>query len=62
MTIKQTVRIDLYRLVADAVGRGISYGWARAHKHNNTPEAEAVKQDIEDAILSELCEVIQFDE
>lgn len=62
MSVRQVVRIDLYRLIADAVERGIAYGWSRAYKHTDTPEPDSVKQDIEDAVMNELCEFIQFDE
>jgi hypothetical protein len=37
-------------------------GWNRAHKHDATPEDEAIRNAIEQAVLNEICEWFDFDE
>ena len=56
------MRINAYEVVARAVEEGVAYGWNRAHKHADSPFEDAIKAAIEDAVLSELCNVVQFHE
>ena len=57
-----TIRARTYPILARAVEDGIAYGWQRAHKHTDTPDADHVKDQIEQAVMSEICEVFEFDE
>lgn len=52
--------VDKYRLISEAVERGVSYGYRRAHKHTNTPSEEMIFEQIQNAILFEITEVFQF--
>ena len=56
------MKIDAYRVVSEAVEHGVRYGWRRAHKHTDTPDEETILGYIEDAVLTELCEYIRFDD
>lgn len=58
--IQDTVRVDVYRVIADAVDRGLDNGYRRAHKHADDPSKAVVKQAIYDAVMSEISEVIVF--
>jgi len=51
------LQIDIYRLVSNAVDCGVEAGWNRAHKHTDTPTPEAIKCEIESAIMNELSDV-----
>lgn len=62
MTIKHKIRVDLYRIVADAVDAGVAYGTMRAFKHTNTPSTEAIEDAVSNAVMNELCDVLMFDE
>ena len=50
-----------YFLVSDAVSRGVAYGYRHAHKHVEHPEEAALLNEIENSVLNELCDVINFD-
>jgi hypothetical protein len=51
------LQVDTYRLVSQAVEDGVTSGWYRAHKHTDTPTPEAIKCEIESAIMNELSNV-----
>ncbi len=51
-----------YNLIAQCVETGVMLGWNRAHKHDATPEDEAIRDAIEQAVLNEICEWFDFDE
>jgi len=51
-----------YNLIAQCVETGVMRGWNRAHKHDATPEDEAIRDAIEQAVLNEICEWFDFEE
>ena len=55
-----TVRINAYPVIAEAVDSGVAYGWHRAHKHTATPSDEAAIEEIAQAVMNELCDVLNF--
>jgi hypothetical protein len=56
-----SVRVRAYDVLHRAVEDGVAYGYRRAHKYSDKPEPEAVKEAIELAIMSEICEWFDFD-
>jgi hypothetical protein len=54
------VRVDVYKVVSRAVEEGIEFGWNRAHKHNDKPTPDAIKNAVYDAIMHELSDLILF--
>ena len=56
------IRVNAYRIVNDAVERGAVRGVRRAFKHTPTPGQEQIAQEVEDAVMLELCEVVKFDD
>jgi hypothetical protein len=52
---------NTYVVFSRAVEEGVRYGWNRAHKHTSTPDAESVKEEIEQAIMNSVCEFFSFD-
>lgn len=56
--VRAIVRVDAYRVIADAVERGIMWGWLHAHKHTNEPGEGAIKECMERDIMNELCEFL----
>ncbi len=58
---KTKVKADIYKILSRAVGEGITYGWNRAHKHTDNPNEETIKDEIERAVMNEICEVIKTD-
>lgn len=61
MPKKVKVKLNAYRQISEAVDRGISWGIAHAHKHVENPDEELLKHHLENDIMNELCEVIDFD-
>lgn len=56
------LRVRAYEVLRRAVEDGIDYGWMRAHKHTDTPSQHAIKNEILQGILNEVCEWFAFDE
>ena len=56
------LRANTYTAMDAAGERGILYGWRRAHKHTDTPGAEAIQGDLQQAIMAEICEWFVFDD
>lgn len=57
---RQAIGVRLYDIVARAVDEGIGYGWRRAHKHTAKPDADAILAELAQAVMNELCEVLDF--
>lgn len=55
-------RANKYRIIVEAVDRGIQYGFNRAHKHTDRPSSDYIKEQILNAIMNEICEVFLLDE
>jgi hypothetical protein len=51
-----------YNLITQCVETGVMLGWNRAHKHDATPDPEAIRDAIEQAVLNEICEWFDFEE
>jgi len=51
-----------YNLIAQCVENGVMLGWNRAHKHNENPDPDTIRDAIEVAVLNEICEWFDFDE
>lgn len=56
------IRARTYEVLRRAVEDGIEYGWRRAHKHTDAPESEAIKEQVAQGILNEVCEWFDFDD
>jgi predicted Zn-dependent protease with MMP-like domain len=44
------------------LGQWTTYGWRRAHKHTDTPEENAIVDQIIQGVLNEVCEYFDFDD
>ena len=51
-----------YNLIAECVENGVMLGWNRAHKHNDEPDSQHVRECIEQAVLNEICEWFDFED
>jgi len=51
-----TMKPKTWKVLQQAVETGVSYGWGRAHKHDDSPSEDAIKQAIEQAVLAEISE------
>jgi hypothetical protein len=62
MAKKTKLKMKVYNIVEEAVGRGIDWGWQHAHKHVDDPGEELIKERILNDVMIQLCEVVDFDE
>lgn len=60
VAVQAIIKLRAYPLIADAIERGVNWGWHYAHKHDEKPSEEAVKHQIETHVMNELCEVMEF--
>lgn len=44
-----------------AIESGVSYGWARAHKHTEDPSPDHIKMVIAECVMSKICEWFDMD-
>lgn len=51
-----------FKLLVRCVEDGVAYGYNRAHKHTDSPTAEVIRDQIENAVIDEICEWFHFDE
>lgn len=58
---KVKVTANVYKILSRAVEEGIVYGWNRAHKHTDAPGEEAIKDEMERAVMNEICEVVKME-
>lgn len=47
-------------IISRAVGEGVDYGWMRAYKHTDTPDADTIKENIDKAVMDALYEVLSL--
>lgn len=52
----------MYKILNTAIEEGVRDGWRRAYKHNDNPHEDAVKEFIEDAVMSSIHDYFVFDE
>ncbi len=57
-----SVRVNLYHILERAVEEGILRGYHRAHKHTDAPGELTIQEEIRQAIMGNLCEVLVFDD
>jgi hypothetical protein len=60
--VAATVRVNAYAVIERAIEEGIERGWHRAHKHTDDPVPGAIRSELYNAVLGELCEVLRFHE
>jgi hypothetical protein len=56
------MKVRAYPVLCRAVEKGVAYGWRRAHKHIDKPDAEMTEEQIVSAVLNEVCQYFVFDE
>ncbi len=56
------MRVRAYDVLRRAIEEGVEYGWRRAHKHTDTPDADAIKDQIVTGILNEVSEYFDFED
>ena len=55
------VRINTYAILSRAIEQGIDWGYLHAHKNTDAPTEDALKEQLLNDIMNEVCEVVDFD-
>jgi hypothetical protein len=50
-----------YILITRAVEEGVERGYTRAHKHVDKPDKQLLKDTIIEAVMLEICEIVNFE-
>jgi hypothetical protein len=62
--LRRTLKVRLYNVVSDTIRSAIAYGWNRVWKHREPPkglpEDEVVIDEIHNAVMNELSELIDW--
>ena len=56
------MKANTYRVLSNAVEKGIDGGYYRAHRYTDTPDKDQLKADIYHYVMMEICEYFNFDE
>ena len=51
-----------YNLLAQCVETGVMLGWNRSRKHTDDPDPQHIREQIEQAVMNEICEWFDFEE
>ena len=52
---------DAYKLLMQCIETGIGLGWRRAHKHNDAPDEQYMRDAVKAAVMDAICEWFSFD-
>ncbi len=58
---KRKVKVKLYKVISEAVSTGVRYGVNRSYKYTDCPSIDDFVEQVENAVLNELSEVIDYD-
>ena len=61
MKIKNTIKLNTCNILTDKVEQGINFGWKHAHKYDNNPSEEIIKQHIYEDVINSLSEILDFE-
>ena len=50
--VRGGMKVRAYPVLRRAVEEGVAYGWRRAHKHIDAPDAETIEEQIVCAVLA----------
>jgi len=60
--VSNGVRVNAYNVMARCVEEGVEIGWNRAHKHEDLPSWDLIRERIAQEVLNRICEDFTFNE
>lgn len=51
-----------YNVLTRCIEEGVMRGWNRAYKHEENPDPQHIRDQIEQAVLNEICEWFDFED
>lgn len=58
--VNAKVNINAYEVISRSVEDGVSYGIMRAHKHTDKPSEDHIKEEITNAVMNSLSDVLIY--
>lgn len=62
MTERNTLEVDVYRVLTDCVEVGVEFGLNRAYKHSDNPDRNAIQVAVYDEVMAAISEKFWFPE
>lgn len=59
-TKKNSLQVNVYRVLSDCVERGVEWGMSRAYKYEDNPSKAAIIEEIENSVMHEISEKFIF--
>ena len=59
---ESSIKLNVYKIISDAIENGIRYGYRRAYKYVENPSEDTIIEQIHLAVMNELCDIINFDD
>lgn len=56
------MKLNSYKIVNDAIESGIEFGLQRSRKHTSKPSDDKIVEEIVNAVMLNLAEIIIFDD
>ena len=60
--VRGGMKVRAYPVLHRAVEEGVAFGWRRAHKHTDKPDADTIEEQIVTAAVNEICGFFTFDD
>jgi hypothetical protein len=60
--IDANVHLDVFSILARCVSEGVQYGMRRAYKYSDEPTREVMEDEIERAVVANLCDILIFED
>lgn len=60
--MKNSLTVNTFSVIARCVEEGVAYGINRSYKHTDSPSKEQIQEEIEKAVVDEICVWFKFDE
>ena len=60
--VRGGMKVRAYPVLCRAIEEGVAYGWRRAHKHLDAPDAQTIEEQIVTAVVDEICQYFDFDD
>ena len=60
--VRGGMKVRAYPVLCRAIEDGVTYGWRRAHKHVDAPDAQTIEEQIVTAVVNEICQYFDFDD
>lgn len=55
------IKLNVYKIIHESVERAVEHGYHRAFKYTESPDSHTIKNEIYQAVMNELCDIINFD-